>query len=86
MNIPERCALAVITLLLGASPAFAQGVFQTPPSPNSAESMPQPPDSAPLGSRTLAPGSTATERMGGAIATTRVQPYAQAAARGQAHF
>ena len=85
MNIPTRCTFAVVTLLLGSAPAFAQGVFQTPPAPNSGESMPQPLDSAPLSARTLAPGSTNTGRMGGALATTRVQPYAQVAAKSQAH-
>ncbi len=60
-------------LLLGAAPSFAQGVFQSPPSPNSGESMPQPPDSAPLSARTLAPGSTSQQRVG-TVSTTRVEP------------
>ena len=60
-------------MLLGTAPSFAQGVFQTPPAPNSSQSSPQPPDSAPLSARTLAPGSTGMQQMG-TVSTTRVEP------------
>ncbi len=73
MNTSTRIALGGFLLLLGTAPSFAQGVFETPPAPNSSESMPQPPDSAPPGARTLAPGSTGTQQMG-TVGTTRVQP------------
>jgi len=73
MNTSTRIALGGLLLLLGTAPSFAQGVYQTPPAPNSSQSMPEPPDSAPLGARTLAPGSTGQERMG-TVGETRVQP------------
>lgn len=73
MNTSTRIAFGGLLLLLGTAPSFAQGVYQTPPSPNSSQSMPQPPESAPLGARTLAPGSTGQERMG-TVGTTPVQP------------
>lgn len=80
MNTKSIAALGGLLLLLGAAPSFAQGVFQTPSAPNSSQSMPEPPDSAPLSARTLAPGSTGQQRVG-TVATTRVQPYPVAAAR-----
>jgi len=87
MNTSKSIALGGLLLLLGAAPSFAQGVYETPPAPNSANSMPQPPDSAPPGARTLAPGSTGQERVG-TIARTRTQPEPAApldlAARGNA--
>lgn len=73
MNTSTSIALGGLLLLLGAAPSFAQGVYETPPAPNSSQSMPQPPNSAPPGARTLAPGSTGQERVG-TIGTTRVQP------------
>ncbi len=73
MKTMNSIALGGLLLLLGAVPSFAQGVYETPPAPNSSQSMPQPPDSAPPGARTLAPGSTGQERVG-TIGTTRVQP------------
>ena len=57
-NISTRIALGGFLLLLGTAPSFAQGAYQTPPAPNSSQSMPQPPDSAPPGARTLMAGST----------------------------
>ena len=72
MKIITGCALAV-SLLLGAAPSFAQGVTQSPPSPNSGNSMPEPPNSVPDGARTLAPGSTGMQQMG-KIGTTQVEP------------
>jgi hypothetical protein len=74
MTTKSIIALGGVLILAGAVPSFAQGVFQTPPAPNSSQSMPEPPDSAPLSARTLAPGSTGQQRVG-TIATTRVQPY-----------
>lgn len=73
MKIITGCALGVVSLLLGAAPSFAQGVTQSPPSPNSGNSMPEPPNSLPKDARTLAPGSTGMQRMG-TIGTTRVEP------------
>ncbi len=73
MKIYAGCALAVLSLVLGAAPSMAQGVTQSPPSPNSGQSMPEPPNSLPEGARTLAPGTTGMQRMG-TVATTRVQP------------
>ena len=67
-------AFAILALFLGAAPSMAQGVTQSPPAPNSGQSMPEPPNSLPDGARTLAPGSTGMQRMG-TVATTRVQPY-----------
>lgn len=73
MKIYSGCALAVLSLLLGVAPSMAQGVTQSPPAPNSGQSMPEPPNSLPEGARTLAPGATGMQRMG-TIATTRAQP------------
>ena len=73
MNTPTRIAVGGLLFLLSAAPSFAQGVYETPPAPNSSNSMPQPPDSAPPGARTLAPGSTGQQRAG-TVGTTRVQP------------
>ena len=73
MNTKPIVALGGLLLRLGAAPAFAQGVYETPPAPNSSNSMPQPPNSAPPGARTLAPGSTGQQQVG-TVATTRVQP------------
>lgn len=73
MNTKPIVALGGLLLLLGAAPSFAQGVYETPPAPNSSESMPQLPDSAPPGARTLAPGSTGQQQVG-MVGTTRVQP------------
>lgn len=65
---------AVLALVIaGTAPAFAQGAFQSPPSPNAANSMPQAVDSAPPGARTLPPGTTGTQRTG-TLATTQVLP------------
>jgi hypothetical protein len=80
MNTKSTIALGGLLILLGAAPCLAQGVFQTPPAPNSSQSMPEPPDSAPLSARTLAPGSTGQQRVG-TIGATRVQPYPAAAAQ-----
>lgn len=80
MNTKPIIALAGLLILVGAAPSFAQGVFQTPPAPNSSQSMPEPPDSAPLSARTLAPGSIGQQRVG-TVGTSRVQPYPAAAAR-----
>ncbi len=80
MKTSTMIAPGALSLLVSAAPAFAQGVYETPPAPNSSQSMPQPPNSAPLGARTLAAGSTGQERIG-TIGTTRTQP--RAAARGQ---
>ena len=82
MHLSKSLALGSLLLLLGVAPSTAQGVYQTPPAPNSANSMPQPPDSAPPGARTLAPGSTSTQRMG-TVATTRVQPEPDASTASQ---
>jgi hypothetical protein len=73
MKTMNSIALGGLLLLLGAAPSFAQGVYETPPAPNSSQSMPQPPNSAPPGARTLAPGSTGQGRVG-TIGRTRVQP------------
>jgi hypothetical protein len=73
-------ALGGLLFLLGAVPCFAQGVFQTPPGPNSSQSMPEPPDSAPRTARTLTPGSTGQQRAG-TIRTVGVHPYPAAAPR-----
>ena len=73
MKTSTSIALGGFLLLLGAAPSFAQGVYETPPAPNSSNSMPQPPNSAPPGARTLAPGATGMQRMG-TVGTTRVQP------------
>ncbi len=75
MNTSARIALGGLLLLLGTAPSFAQGVYETLPAPNSSQSMPQPPDSAPPGARTLAPGSTGQQRVG-TVGRTRVQPAA----------
>ncbi len=58
MQFSKNFALGGLLLVLGVAPSMAQGVYETPPAPNSSQSMPQPPDSAPPGARTLAPGST----------------------------
>ena len=79
MKTLNGLTLGGLLLLASAAPSFAQGVFETPPAPNSAQSMPQPPDSAPLGARTLAPGSTGQQRIG-TVGTTRVQAEPGAAA------
>ena len=73
MKLTAGCAFAALMLALSAVPSFAQGVAQSPPAPNSSQSMPQPPDSLPKGARTLAPGSTGIERMG-TVGSARVQP------------
>ncbi len=73
MNIQSGYALAVLALILGAAPSMTQGVTQSPPAPNSGQSMPEPPNSLPDGARTLAPGTTGMQRMG-TVATTRMQP------------
>lgn len=83
MNTSTRIALGGFLLLLGTAPSFAQGVYETPPAPNSSQSMPQPPDSAPPGARTLAPGSTGTQQMG-TVGTTRVEPEPAPAATARA--
>ncbi len=70
-------AFAALALALGAAPSFAQGVTQSPPAPNSGQSMPEPPNSVPAGARTLAPGSTGQERVG-TIGITRMQPQQEA--------
>jgi len=75
MKLTTRCAFAVLALALSAAPSFAQGATQSPPSPNSGQSMPEPPNSLPPGARTLRPGSTGQEKIG-TIARTRVQPKA----------
>lgn len=75
MKVFSGCAFAVLSLFLGAAPSMAQGVTQSPPSPNAGQSMPEPPNSLPEGARTLAPGTTGMQRMG-TVATTRVQPEA----------
>jgi len=80
MKIYSGCAFAVLSLFLGAAPSMAQGVTQSPPSPNSGQSMPEPPNSLPEGARTLAPGTTGMQRMG-TIGTTRVQPDPETATR-----
>lgn len=80
MNIKTGLASGLLLLLLGAAPSFAQGVTQTPPAPNSGNSMPEPPNSLPLGARTLAAGSTEMEQMG-TIGTARVQQGASVASR-----
>ena len=52
-------AAALLTLAVaGTAPAFAQGVFMSPPAPNASNSMPQSVNSVPPGARTLPPGST----------------------------
>lgn len=83
MHLSKSLALGGLLLLLGAAPSMAQGVYETPPAPNSSQSMPQPPDSAPPGARTLAPGSTGTQRMG-TVGTTRVQPEPEASTASRA--
>ena len=80
MKTSTVIALGALSLLVGAAPSFAQGVYQSPPSPNSSQSMPQPPNSAPPGARTLAPGSTGMQQMG-TVGTTRVQPEVTASGR-----
>ena len=83
MNTLKNVALGGLLFLLGVAPSFAQGVYETPPAPNSSQSMPQPPDSAPPSARTLAPGSTGMQRIG-TVGTTRLQPAAAATVRAQA--
>lgn len=83
MHFSKSLALGGLLLLLGVAPSMAQGVYETPPAPNSSQSMPQPPDSAPPGARTLAPGSTGTEQIG-TVGTTRVQPDSEAPTASQA--
>ena len=73
MITSKSLALGSLLLLLGAAPSFAQGVYETPPAPNSSQSMPQPPDSAPPGARTLMPGATGQEQAG-TVGVTRTQP------------
>ncbi len=80
MKLTTGCALAVLSLVASAAPSFAQGVTQSPPAPNG-PGMPEPPNSVPLGARTLAPGSTGQERVG-TIGRTRVQPQDEAATEG----
>ena len=82
MHFSKSLALGGLLLLLGAAPSMAQGVYETPPAPNSSQSMPQPPDSAPPGARTLVPGSTGTQQIG-TVGTTRVQPEAEASTASQ---
>ena len=76
MKTSTRWALAAALLLMGAAPSFAQGVSQSPPSPNAAESSPQPPNSLPKGARTLPAGTTGIQRMG--TVTTRAASGATA--------
>ena len=78
MTTSTRAALSGFMLLLATAPSFAQGVFETPPAPNSSQSMPQPPDSAPLSARTLPPGSTGMEQVG-TVGTAHLQPAPAAA-------
>lgn len=62
-----RRMLLASTLLLPlayAAPAFSQGATMSPPAPNSGVNMPQSPNSVPEGARTMAPGTTGTQRMG----------------------
>lgn len=80
MKLATGCAFAVFSLVASAVPSFAQGVTQSPPAPNG-PGMPEPPNSVPLGARTLTPGSTGQERVG-TIGRTRVQPQEEAAAEG----
>ena len=80
MSTRTNVTLGAFLLLLSAAPSFAQGVYETPPAPNSSQSMPQPPNSAPPGARTLAAGSTGQERIG-TVGTTRTQPGASARGR-----
>lgn len=70
-------AILALSAVLAAPAAFAQGAYQSPPAPNSSQSMPQSPNSTPRGARTLRRGSTGIERMG-SIGTTRVQPQGSA--------
>lgn len=77
MKVLSGCAFAVLSLFLGAAPSMAQGVTQSPASPNAGQSMPEPPNSLPEGARTLAPGTTGMQRMG-TVGTTRVQPEPEA--------
>lgn len=70
-------AVLALSAVLAAPAAFAQGAYQSPPAPNSSQSMPQSPNSTPRGARTLRRGSTGIERMG-TIGTTRVQPQGSA--------
>ena len=77
MKTSTVITLGAFSLLVGAAPSFAQGVYQSPPSPNSSQSMPQSPNSTPRGARTLPRGSTGIERMG-TIGKTRVQPKGSA--------
>ena len=72
-------ALAILSALAVAAPAFAQGAAQYPPAPNSANSEPESPNSLPPGARTLSPGSTGTQQMG-SLTNTRVQPAPRPAA------
>jgi hypothetical protein len=67
------------------APSFAQGVYETPPAPNSSQSMPQPPDSAPPSARTLALDSTGMQRIGTVgVTTLQLEPAAAATVRAQA--
>jgi len=72
MNTLARVMIGGFLLLGGISPSFAQGVYETPPAPNSSESMPQSPESAPLGARTLVPGATGMRHMG-TLSKTRLR-------------
>ena len=83
MRLSKNLALAGLLLLAGVAPSLAQGVYATPPSPNSAQSMPQPPDSAPPGARTLAPGSTGTQQIG-TIGTAQPEPKTDTASQAPA--
>ena len=59
---------AALAVVLAAPAAFAQsGATQSPPAPNSASSSPTPANSAPAGTLTMSPGSTANPNVSGAV-------------------
>ncbi len=56
-----RVSLVAALSIAAAMPAFAQGAFESPAAPNSSESMPETPNSAPVAASTLPAGTTLVE-------------------------
>ncbi len=64
-----------LAMLLIAAPAFAQsGATQSPPSPNSSQSAPQPANSMPPGVSNVVPGTSLTSGPVGSTNTTTGGP------------
>ncbi len=66
--------IVTLALLLAASPAFAQGATQSPPSPNASSSAPTPAGSVPNGAMTMAPGTTANPNMSAPLGSVTTSP------------